>query len=248
MRRDRSVVATSLVIVTGLAWLYLWRDAHAMAAMDMPGMQMPTMPHASGTMFLLTFVMWAVMMVGMMLPSAAPTVLLYAALVRKHGERGSVLPAVWVFTAGYLVVWTGFSLAAALAQSLAEASGLLDAMMSSANAHFSAALLIAAGVYQWAPIKEACLHKCRTPLEFFATRWRNGRGGALRMGVEHGMYCVGCCWVLMLLLFVAGVMNLLWVALLTVYVLAEKLLPRPRWTGAAASVAMIVAGVVLLVR
>lgn len=249
LRRDRSVVAASLVLVTGLAWLYLWRDAQAMAAMDMAGMQMPAMSHAPGAVaLLLTFVMWAVMMVGMMLPSAAPTVLLYGALVRKHGERGNVLPAVWIFAGGYLLVWTGFSLAAALAQRLAEASGLLNAMMSSANAYFSGTLLVAAGLYQWAPLKEACLRKCRSPVEFFATRWRDGRGGALRMGIEHGVYCVGCCWVLMLLLFVVGVMNLAWVALLAAYVLVEKLLPKPRWTGAVASAAMIVAGVVLLIR
>lgn len=249
LRRDRGVVVASLAAIAALAWFYLWRDAQAMAQMDMPGMAAGAMSHPGGAVaFVLTFVMWAIMMVGMMLPSAAPTVLLYAALARKHGERGSVLPAVWVFTAGYLLVWTGFSVAAALAQSLAEAGGLLSAAMSSASARFSAALLIAAGVYQWAPVKEACLRKCRSPVEFFATRWRDGRAGALRMGIEHGVYCVGCCWVLMLLLFVAGVMNLLWVALLAGFVLVEKLLPRPQWATRLVSVGLVAWGVALLIR
>ena len=249
LQRDRWVVAASLGLIVGLAWLYLWRDAQAMSHMDMPGMSMEGMSHGTDAMALgLTFAMWAVMMTGMMLPSAAPAILLYGALVRKHGERGSVLPAAWIFTGGYLLVWTGFSVAATLMQAMVDASGLLTPTMASSSAYFSSALLIAAGVYQLLPLKEACLRKCRTPFEFFATRWRAGRSGALRMGLEHGAYCVGCWWVLMLLLFVAGVMNLLWVALLAGLILAEKVLPRPEWTTRIASAALIVSGIVLLVR
>lgn len=236
-------------MVIALVWLYLWRDARAMSHMDMPGMAMEGMSHPSGAVVLtLTFAMWAVMMIGMMLPSAAPTILLYGALVRKNGERGNVLPAVWVFTSGYLFVWTGFSVAAALLQTVLEHSALLTPMMASASATLSAALLIAAGIYQWLPLKEVCLRKCRNPIEFFATRWRAGAPGAFRMGMEHGAYCVGCCWVLMLLLFVAGVMNLLWVALLAGFVLAEKLLPAYKYTSRFASAAFVLAGLVLLFR
>lgn len=246
LKHDRRVVTASLVTVIALAWLFLWRDAQAMRHMAMPGMSMEGMSHATGAVALaLVFAMWAVMMIGMMLPSAAPTILLYGALVRKNGERGNVLPAVWVFTSGYLFVWTGFSLAAALLQALLEHTGLLTPMMASASASLSAALLIAAGTYQWLPLKDVCLRKCRNPIEFFATRWRTGRSGAFRMGMEHGVYCVGCCWVLMLLLFVAGVMNLLWVALLAGFVLVEKLLPRHELTTRVASAALILSGLLL---
>jgi len=236
-------------MVVALAWLYLWRDAQAMSHMAMPGMSMEGMPHPSGAAALaLTFAMWTVMMTGMMLPSAAPTILLYGALVRKNGERGNVLPAVWVFTSGYLVVWAGFSLAAALLQGLLERTELLTPMMASASASLSAALLVAAGIYQWLPVKEVCLRKCRNPIEFFAMRWRAGAAGAFRMGMEHGVYCVGCCWVLMLLLFVAGVMNLLWVALLAGFVLVEKLLPAHRYTSRIGSAALVLSGVVVLIK
>lgn len=249
LQRDRRVVAVSLVLVVALAWLYLWRDAAAMSHMEMAGMPMAGMQHAVGAgAIALTFAMWTIMMVGMMLPSAAPAILLYAALVRKNGERGTVLPAVWVFTSGYLVAWTGFSLAAALVQVALEQAALMTPMMQSASRGLNAAILIAAGIYQWLPIKGICLRKCHHPIEFFATRWRAGAGGAFRMGLEHGLYCVGCCWVLMLLLFVAGVMNLLWVALIAGFVFVEKLLPAARFTTRFASVALVLSGVALLVK
>lgn len=246
LQRDRRIVAASLVVVVALAWLYLWRDARAMAAM---ADAMPGMSHGIGAGALaMTFLMWAVMMVGMMLPSAAPTVLLYGALVRKNGERGTVLPAVWVFTGGYLAVWAGFSLAAALLQVALEAAALTTPMTAVARRELGAALLIAAGIYQWLPLKNLCLTKCRNPIEFLATRWRPGRTGAFRMGAEHGAYCLGCCWTLMLLLFVAGVMNLLWVALIAAFVFVEKLLPAHRITSRFAGAALVASGLVLLLR
>jgi predicted metal-binding membrane protein len=249
LRRDRRVVAASLVVVIAAAWLYLWRDATAMSHMgmaDMPGARMPPAPDA-GTLGL-TFVMWAVMMVGMMLPSTAPTILFYGALVRRNGERGTVLPAVWVFTSAYLAVWVGFSLLATLLQAALQQAALVTPMMVSTSRGLSAALLLAAGIYQWLPVKKACLSRCRNPVEFFITRWRTGRGGAFRMGAEHGLYCVGCCWLLMLLLFVAGVMNLVWVALIAGFVFLEKLVPAGRFVSAFASVALVLAGLVLLLK
>lgn len=238
----------SLVLVVALAWLYLWRDAAAMGQMETMDMTMAGMHHAAGSVAIaLGFVMWTVMMIGMMLPSAAPTILLYGALVRKHGERGSVLPAVWIFTSAYLVVWTGFSLVAALLQAALEHAAFLTPMMVSASSGLSAALLMAAGIYQLLPLKDVCLRKCRNPIEFFATRWRAGGLGSFCMGIEHGMYCVGCCWMLMLLLFVAGVMNLVWVALIAGFVLAEKLLPAEKFTSRLAGVALVLSGLALLI-
>lgn len=196
----------------------------------------------------LMFAMWWAMMAGMMLPSAAPTIVLYAALVRKNAERGAALPAAWMFTGGYLVAWAGFGLVAALLQAALEHTGLLSsASMASTSRWLSGALLVAAGAYQLTPLKDLCLGKCRDPVRFFMTHWRGGAAGALRMGAINGAYCVGCCWMLMLLLFAAGVMNLAWVAFIAAFVLVEKLLPAGRLSARFAGVALILAGLVVLV-
>lgn len=246
LQRDRRVVAVSLVAIVGLAWIYLWREAASMDHTGVDGMGMAVMPTMDAGTLALIFVMWVVMMVGMMLPSAAPTVLLYGALVRKNCERSTVLPAVWVFASGYLLVWAGFSVAATLLQASLEHAALLTPMMASASERLSGLLLVAAGIYQLTPLKEICLNKCRDPVQFFVTHWRPGTGGALRMGMGHGAYCVGCCWMLMLLLFAAGVMNLAWVALIAAFVFVEKLLPAGRLTSRFASVALILSGFIVL--
>jgi predicted metal-binding membrane protein len=265
-RHERLIALASLLVLAALAWLYLWQQDAAMvpsgdpAMQDMPGMdgmEMPGMEAAApgipaagaitAEALLLTVLMWAVMMAGMMLPSAAPAILLYGSMVRKHRERGSTLPAVWVFALGYLAVWTAFSVGTTGLQAALQAAGLLTSMMDPASAMLSGVLLIAAGVYQWLPLKQACLEKCRAPLSFFLMRWKAGPIGAFRMGAEHGAFCVGCCWALMLLLFAVGVMNLLWVAGITALVLVEKLLPGGRIIGRAAGVALAAAGVAILV-
>ncbi|MDA0704502.1 MAG: DUF2182 domain-containing protein [Proteobacteria bacterium] len=241
----------SLLAVAALAWAYLWFDAARMSSMPMGasvaaggGMAMaPAVQVWTIGWLLLTFLMWSIMMVAMMLPSAASAVLLYGSMVSKNRERGVVLPSVWLFVAGYLAVWNGFSLAATLLQAGLHDAALLTPMMASKSASLTGGLLIVAGVYQWLPVKEACLEKCRAPLQFFLFRWRPGMSGAFRMGVEHGAFCVGCCWALMLLLFAAGVMNLLWVAVIAGFVLLEKLLPGGRFFGRLAGVLMTVYGV-----
>ena len=241
LARERRLVLVSLALLIALAWLYLWQGATAMDDMG-------AMPHIGGAApFVLAFAMWAVMMTGMMLPSAAPAILLYAALVRKNAERGTVLPATWVFTSGYVAAWGAFSAAAALAQSALEHAMLMTPAMSLASKGLSAAVLVAAGVYQWLPVKDICLRKCRNPLELFTVRWRPGARGAFRMGLEHGLYCVGCCWMLMLILFAAGVMNLLWVAIIAGFIFVEKLLPGARYSSALAGVALVGAAVFMLV-
>ncbi|HKQ28499.1 MAG TPA: DUF2182 domain-containing protein [Burkholderiales bacterium] len=241
IRRDRLVVGLSLAGVVALAWLYLWRHA-PMDAGSSTGMPMSAMPAMDPGAFALTFVMWVVMMAGMMLPSAAPTVLLYGAMLRRHAANGTVFPAVWIFVSGYLAVWTGFSLAAALLQSMLEHAAMMSAMISSASSWLNAVLLVTAGAYQLTPLKEVCLGKCRNPMLFFMTHWRAGTAGAFRMGVIHGAYCLACCWMLMLLLFVVGVMNLAWVALIAAFVFLEKLLPGGRLTSRLAGFALIMIG------
>lgn len=242
--RDRVIVLASLLAVAALAWLYLWIEAVGMESMPMMAMNAAPSPWSLQSLVLL-FVMWTVMMAGMMLPSALPAIMLYASMSRSR-EGGSGAPAVWIFTAGYLAVWTLFSLGATLLQAWLNARGLVSAMMTSASVWLSAGVLLAAGLYQWLPVKEACLRRCRSPLQLFLFRWRAGFSGAFRMGAEHGAFCVGCCWALMLVLFAAGVMNLLWIALLAALVLLEKLLPGGIWIGRLAGVGFAAAGAWLL--
>ena len=179
---------------------------------------------------LLAFAMWAVMMVGMMTPSAAPVVLLFAAM--RRGLGAPRMPGLVVaFVAGYLLVWALFSAVAATAQWALHQASLLSPMMTTSSAWLGAAILIAAGVYQLTPIKGACLTHCRSPLGFLMSHWREGTAGALRMGIVHGAYCLGCCWALMCVLFVVGVMNLMWVAAIAIFVLVEKIGPAGPWVS-----------------
>jgi predicted metal-binding membrane protein len=253
LRRDRLVVVGALAALTVAAWLYLVHLASAMSHMampDMPGMAM-TMPamHAWSWVELgALVVMWSVMMVAMMVPSAAPMILMFAAINRRRREQPGPLVPTAAFVAGYLLVWTGFSVLASLAQWGLHAAALLSPMMVSTSPWLGGVLLMAAGIFQWSPLKEACLSGCRSPMSFIMTRWRPGRGGALRMGLEHGAYCLGCCWLLMAMLFVAGVMNLLWIAAIAAFVLLEKVVPRGKLVGRVAGVVLAGAGGLLLAR
>ena len=192
----------------------------------------------------LMFIMWLVMMTAMMLPSAAPVVLLYSTISRRSNGTTSIAPS--LFALGYIVTWGCFSLAAVLTQFFLEWAGLLSPMMEATSTRLSGALLITAGLYQFTALKHSCLRLCRSPLEFLMSRWRSGKLGAFEMGVRHGIYCVACCWGLMLLLFVGGVMNLMWVVGLALYVLVEKLVPGGQRIGHAAGVLLVGTGIVLL--
>ena len=177
---------------------------------------------------------------------ALPAVLAYGAMVRKHTQRGSAVPAAWILVSGYLVAWAGFSLTAVLLQAALEQWTLLTPMLASADHSLIGTLLLAAGTYQLSPLKDACLSKCRTPVQIFVTHWRAGPTGALRMAFTHGAYCVSCCGMLMLVLFVVGVMNLLWIAVVAGFVFVEKLLPAGRLTAKFAGTALIVIGLIVL--
>lgn len=262
LKRDHWVVLASLAALCLLAWLYLFHLAAGMASMemtpppggmagmegmDMPGMTMPessAAPDAVLRDFALLAAMWMVMMVGMMLPAAAPTILLFAALERKRAEaeRGRVP----LFVAGYFLVWAVFSLAAAAAQTALAQSGLLSDAMQLTSSGAAGIVFILAGLYEFSPLKNRCLAHCRAPLDWIPQHMKPGAAGALRMGAEHGAYCVGCCWVLMLLLFAVGVMNLLWVAAIAAIVLAQKLFPGGIMVARIAGAALIVWGIALL--
>jgi predicted metal-binding membrane protein len=237
LRRDRIVVAAGLAGVAALAWAYIIHMGRVMsptAAMAMP------MAGAAGLAELGWLVpMWIVMMVAMMVPSAAPTILLVASVARRRKAKGVPTASAAVFTLGYLLVWALYATIAAVAQWQLHRLALLSPAMVSASRWLGGGLLIAAGVYQWLPVKDACLSQCRSPLGFLSAEWQEGTRGALVMGIRHGTFCVGCCGLLMALLFVAGVMNLLWVAAIAIFVLAEKLGPSGRGLGRGTGLLMI---------
>ena len=246
MRHDRAIVLGGLGIVVLLAWAYLLLGAGLpMAMMDMGGGQMMAMlPEWTLGYGVLVFVMWAVMMVAMMLPSAAPVTLLVAGIAKRRAASGApaAMPTM-LFVAGYLGVWVAFAAIATLLQWQLERAQLLSDTMALASVAAAGAVLIAAGVYQWTPLKQACLRHCRSPLEFLLFHWRDGGAGAFVSGVRHGAFCFGCCWMLMALLFVGGVMNLAWIGGIALLVLIEKVLPWCGWTGRATGAVMIAWGV-----
>jgi predicted metal-binding membrane protein len=259
LHRDRLVVITALIAISALAWGYLvWlaADMH-MDGMQMAGFRM--VPAGVGLMapmvmpwrwfeFVLVFCMWVVMMVGMMLPSAAPMILIYARIGRQAKVQEKPFASTGWFAAGYLLAWVGFSLAATGAQWAFDRTALLDAKMAGASNVFGGVILIATGVYQWTSLKDVCLRQCQTPFVFIQRHggFRGEVGASVLLGWRHGTYCVGCCWMLMALLFVGGVMNVFWIAAIASFVLAEKVLPIRSMIPRIAGLTFIAAGSWLL--
>ena len=247
LKRDRAIVLSGLAGISVLSWAYMVYLAWDMEHMDMD-MAMPQMQAWGALDLVLLFVMWAVMMVAMMSPSATPMILMFARVNRdRQRQRRPYVPTA-VFLAGYLLVWSGFSLLATLAQWGLHEAALLSPMMVSTSPFLGAALLLAAGIFQWTPLKNACLRHCRPPLGFLTTEWREGGRGALVMGLRHGWFCTLCCWALMALLFVGGVMNLLWVALITIFVLIEKIAPAGLWVSRAAGGLLVASAVWMITQ
>jgi predicted metal-binding membrane protein len=264
LEQDRVILVAGLLAVIVVSWVWLLfgagmtMDAFEMTQMskpvglssdkDMTGQDstMSAMPVAMVQSVewtidyaLLMFTMWWVMMIAMMLPSASPMLLLFARLNRMEKSRGRPFVQTGIFAAGYLMAWGLFSAVAAALQWAFEASGLLSSMMVSTSSVLGGFLLIAAGAWQLTPIKQACLRRCRSPIGFLSSHWRNGRCGAIRMGLQHGMYCLGCCWFLMGLLFYGGVMNLYWIIGLAAFILIEKLSPAGHWLGKVVGVGVL---------
>jgi len=276
LRRDRLVVLAAVLGIAGLAWAYVvWLAAGMGMGMGMLGgsaVTGMTMPPPSGQMgeigsggvaamaapaarawspgaFVFMFGMWVVMMVGMMMPSAAPMLLIHARVARQSLAQGRPFaPTAW-FAGGYLVAWVVFSAGATMAQWALDRALLMTPMMASASPYLGAGILIAAGLYQWSPLKDVCLSQCQAPLLFIQRHGGFGRDahGSLRLGLRHGLYCVGCCWALMALLFVFGVMNVLWIAAIAIFVLLEKAVPAGRLVSRLAGTALVAAGVYMLV-
>jgi predicted metal-binding membrane protein len=248
--RDRLIVWACIALITVLAWTYLLHLDREMSSSMAHGRMMAEMgmtmdmPRTSADLFF-TFAMWAVMMIGMMAGPATPMLLLFAGMQRTRAS-GPVPMALPLFGLGYLAVWTAFSASAAIAQEALHRAALLSPVMAASSPRVAGAILIAAGAYQLTPFKGACLTQCRSPLGFLMGSWRDGAAGAFRMGLSHGLYCLGCCWALMCVLFAVGVMNLLWVAALTTLVLLEKAGPFGAIAARVTGVIMIAVGAMWL--
>ncbi len=254
LRRERGVVLAGLLLITALAWLWtVTGSGTGMSAVDMTTWRFPPPLHDSVpenwtiSYAVVMFFMWWIMMIAMMTPSAAPLVLLYARAYR-HEQRqgrlsGGAVPTL-IFVLGYLLAWACFSAVATSLQWGLERAGLLHQMMMwSVSSYFTAGILVLAGLYQFTPLKFACLQHCRSPARYLAEHFGPGALGALRLGWKHGLYCLGCCWFIMALLFAGGIMNLIWIAGLSIYVLIEKLAPQGQKVARVAGVAMVLAGI-----
>ncbi|HJR71297.1 MAG TPA: DUF2182 domain-containing protein [Gammaproteobacteria bacterium] len=253
--RDRLLIAATLAVLVALAWAYLvmlarrmGSDADVAAVASMPGMPGMDGQSAGGPAtraLALTAFMWWTMMIGMMLPSAAPMVLLFGTVQRRQLAAENPSLRVGMFTLGYVVTWGAFSLLAAAAQTVLAERALLAPMDLTVTTRIGALLVALAGVYQLTPLKHVCLRRCRSPAEFLSSHWRPNTSGAVRMGIEHGLFCVGCCWLLMGLLFVVGVMNLFWVAAIAAFVLLEKIVPHGEAVARVSGVALLAFAVYL---
>lgn len=252
LQRDRRILFAALSFIAISAWAYMAYEARVMyrtgscccAGMKMSG---PDTSAWSPTTLLPLFLMWAEMMVAMMLPTAMPAILCFAAIQRKRHTQNQPYVFAGFFTAGYLLVWTAFSFFAAIAQWMLHGTALLSPMMASNNAILSGVILISAGVFQFTRMKNSCLARCQSSANSAANPARESKSGALLTGLKHGLHCTGCCWFLMLLLFVAGVMNLGWIAILTVFVLLEKVLPNARRLTQLSGFVLLLWGVCVLV-
>lgn len=256
LRRDRAIILAALAIVTLLAWAYLlhlWFEMRSVTPMqaDMGAMPGCTMGSATWSPVdaALAFTMWVVMMVGMMIPSAAPMVLVYVRIGQSATRNGKAFASAGWFALGYFVAWTAFSLIATAAQWGALQLALLTPMMESASRPFSAIILIAAGLYQLTPLKQTCLANCQSPFAFIQGHggFRPEAGAAFALGWRHGLYCIGCCWALMAVLFAAGLMNIIWIAAITGFVLVEKVFAHGRAISLCVGVGLIATGLFVVI-
>jgi predicted metal-binding membrane protein len=247
LRRDRLLIVAALAALTALSWVQMFAPAGGATSTSTSTSTSPShLAPCCGARFTVAFAMWVVMMAGMMIPSVAPMVLTHAAIVRRRATRGAPFVSSSLFLSGYLLAWVAFSAAAAALQCVLFRAAILDGRSLSIGPWAGAAVLLAAAAFQLSPAKDACLSQCRAPVGYFITEWREGKRGAVTMGLRHGAFCLGCCWLLMAVLFAAGIMNVVWGAALTAFVVAEKMLPWRRaavWSGSAACVA----GAVILI-
>ena len=248
VRRDRMIVLTGLAAVILAATIYtVWMSGQFNRPMDVAMMPAGHAAMGHGSAFLTLFVMWLIMQVAMMSPTAVPMILMHGKIERHRNPKKFPFVHIGLFFLGYILLWGAFSLVFALLQMGLQSTSLLSPTLASNSAWLSGGILIAAGLFQFSKLKQACLKQCRSPVTYLMTEWQGGRGGALLMGLKHGLHCVGCCWIIMALLFVAGVMNLFWMAAITAFVLIEKLTARGELFGRVVGVGLIVLGILIIV-
>jgi len=248
LRKDRILLIGGFFVICLLSWAYIIYLVRQMNPMNMNALffAMPMTPAWTAVDFILLFLMWVVMMIAMMMPSVAPLILLYAMVNRQKKQRQSPFVPAGYLLGGYFLVWTLFSLLATILQWGLQQITWLNPDMIITNKILGSIILIGAGLFQFTSLKQSCLRYCRTPVDFLHRHWKENKMGALKMGIENGAYCLGCCWVLMLLLFVCGIMNILWIALISAFVLIEKLLPS-KWVSFIAGAALIAYGIIVLI-
>lgn len=240
-RRDLFALFTALTMLAAVGWWYVVILSRDMAIMNSSMSTMGVKPWAASD-FLMMFIMWTIMMIAMMVPTAMRSFLIFSRITAQQAKRGRSFVSGYWFAAGYIVIWTVFSIAATGLQWGLDQAALLSSRMVVYSPFVGAMIFILAGAWQFTPLKNACLTHCRSPLVFLSQNFRAGKFGALSLGLRHGLYCLGCCWVLMGLLFVGGVMNLAWILAITIFVLVEKLLPVTVQTSRITGMLMILAG------
>jgi predicted metal-binding membrane protein len=250
LKKDRFIVLTALFLICVLSWLYIIYLYKQMYPMNMDALffAMPMTPQWSWIDFVLLLLMWFVMMIAMMTPSVTPLILIFTLINRKrHQHQNPYVPSGFMIT-GYFLVWAVFSLLATLLQWLLQQVALLNPEMIITSKVLGGIILIAAGLFQFSPLKNTCLRNCRSPIGFIHQYWKDGKAGALRMGIQNGIYCLGCCWILMILLFVSGIMNILWIAIITLFVVIEKMLPSAKIMSSISGISLIVFGIIILLQ
>ena len=250
LKKDRFIVLAALFLICVLSWLYIIYLYNQMYPMNMDALffAMPMTPQWSWADFVLLFLMWFVMMIAMMTPSVTPLILIFTLINRKrHQQQNPYVPSGYLLS-GYFLVWAVFSLFATLLQWLLQRVALLNPEMIITSKVLGGIILITAGLFQFTPLKNTCLRNCRSPISFIHQYWKDGKAGALRMGIQNGIYCLGCCWILMILLFVSGIMNILWIAIITLFVVIEKILPPAKIISSISGISLIVFGIIILLQ
>ncbi|MFC0773356.1 DUF2182 domain-containing protein [Terrimonas alba] len=250
LKKDRFIVLTALSLICILSWLYIIYLYNQMYPMNMDALffAMPMTAKWSWTDFVLLFLMWFVMMIAMMTPSVTPLVIIFTLINRKRRQQQNPYVPSGYLLGGYFLVWAVFSLFATFLQWLLQRVALLNPEMVTTSKVLGGVILITAGTFQFTPLKNTCLHNCRSPMGFIHQYWKDGKNGALRMGIQNGIYCLGCCWILMILLFVSGIMNILWIAIITLFVLIEKVLPSVKVISFIAGFALFAYGIIILLK
>lgn len=245
VERDYLLVFILLIFVILISWIYIFNLSNSAGSMNEMSMAQSNRWVLSD--FIAAFAMWSVMMNAMMLPSAMPMILIFSTVNKKRQESGSSFVRTWIFVLGYVIIWISFSFGSSLLQFFMRNLSLISDQLKLINPFASGIVLVVAGIYQFTPLKDICLKNCQSPLGFVLRFWKEGKAGAILMGIIHGIYCIGCCWFLMILLFVGGIMNLLLIFVIALFVFLEKII-KTKYLSRAAGILLILAGIAIILH